>query len=339
MTNHERLILDRQLDPETRRADARRELRVALERDPREIPSKYFYDDTGSELFERITELPEYYLTRVETAMLRDLAPGLIERTGARELLELGSGYSIKTELLLDSVCERSPEARYLAIDVAETALRAAAARLLPRYPGVRMHGIVADFTRPLVGIPNGDSRLFAFLGSTIGNFAQPEATALLRSIAEAMTPEDHFLLGVDLFKDLITMEDAYNDADGVTAEFNRNILNVVNEHLQCWFDPANFDHVAFYDDLNCWIEMRLRTRHPVMLRIFAFDDERPYVLDLSRGEEIRTEISCKYTREQVDTMLRAAGLEPLEWHAAPNDFFGLALARRLPRDAAPTDR
>ena len=135
MTDHERLILDRQLDPATRQADARRELRAALERDPREIPSKYFYDDAGSELFERITELPEYYLTRVETAMLRDLAPGLIERTGACELLELGSGYSIKTELLLDAICARHPHARYLAIDVAESELRAAAARLLPLYP------------------------------------------------------------------------------------------------------------------------------------------------------------------------------------------------------------
>ena len=319
------------LTPELYRAELKRELREGLERYPREIPPKYFYDERGSELFEQITELPEYYLTRAETEILREITPSLIERLQVRELLELGSGYSTKTAILLDAMQAAGKLDRYLALDVSEAAIRSAAERLLARYPHLQFDGVVADFARQLDLVPKGRGRLVAFLGSTIGNFEPEAAVTFLKQVAAMLGPDDRFLLGTDLIKDLGLMEDAYNDHDGVTAEFNRNILRVVNDNLGTSFVPEDFEHVAFYDDINCWIEMRLRSRFDVTLRVFGLDDERPYILSLDRGEEIRTEISCKYHRASVEELLRAAGLSLLEWHTDQWENFALSLSRRAP--------
>ncbi|MFN8548035.1 MAG: L-histidine N(alpha)-methyltransferase [Candidatus Eisenbacteria bacterium] len=324
----DRIEIEVHLTPEMRREDLRREVRAGFERDPREIPPKYFYDAHGSALFEEITKLPEYYLTRVETRMLRALAPQLAQRLGSSELLELGSGYSTKTEILLDALRETGRLQRYLAVDVSESSLRIAGERLMARYPGLQVHGVVADFTHQLDRLPKGGPRLVAFLGSTIGNFAPEEARQFLTALASTLGPDDAFLLGTDLIKDLNLMEDAYNDHDGITAEFNRNILSVLNDELGAGFQPEQFEHVAFYDDLNCWIEMRLRSKQHVVLRVFALDDERPYILSLERGEEIRTEISCKYTRESVEALLESAGLELCEWHTEADPYFALSLSR-----------
>ena len=325
----ERISIEVHLTPEMRREEMRRELRVGLSQVPREIPPKYFYDARGSALFDEITRLPEYYLTRVETRMLRPLAPSLAERLTVTELLELGSGYSTKTEILLDAFSRTDRLERYLAVDVSEASLRIAGERLLARYPKLTVHGIVADFARQLDRLPRGGPRLVAFLGSTIGNFAPEEATQFLSSLAGILGPDDYFLLGTDLIKDLNLMEDAYNDHDGVTAEFNRNVLSVLNDELGAGFQAEQFEHVAFYDDLNCWIEMRLRSLRPVVARLFGLDDERPFVLSLEKGEEIRTEISCKYTRESVSRLLASGGLELLEWHTEEDPYFALSLSRR----------
>jgi len=325
----DRIEIDVYLTPEMRREELKRDVRAGLERDPREVPPKYFYDARGSALFDEITALPEYYLTRVETRMLRALAPGLAERLAVTELLELGSGYSTKTAILLDALRSTGRLERYLAVDVSEASLRIAGERLIARYPGLAVHGVVADFARQLDRLPQGGPRLIAFLGSTIGNFAPKEAEQFLTALAATLGPDDAFLLGTDLIKDLNVMEDAYNDHDGITAEFNRNILSVLNDELGAGFQPEQFEHVAFYDDLNCWIEMRLRSKQQVVLRIFGLDGERPYILALERGEEIRTEISCKYTRESVTSLLENAGLELMEWHTEADPYFALSLSRR----------
>lgn len=313
------------LDEDDLRAAMKAEVARGLQRPLREIPPKFFYDQRGSELFERITQLPEYYLTRAERALLEQVAPGLAVRCGCTELLELGSGSSAKTRVLLDAMRKAGRLERYWPFDVSESMLRETADRLLREYPGLTVHAVAGDFTRHLRLIPPGTRRMVAFLGSTIGNFEWEAAIAFLRDVAHVLGADGRFLLGTDLVKDTRVLEAAYNDAEGVTAEFNRNALRVLNRQLGADFVPEQYDHVAFFDEENSWVEMRLRSARDQTVTIPAID----MTLRLREGEEIRTEISCKYTRDSVERLLRASGLEMVEWIPDAGSNFALSLAAR----------
>ena len=308
----------------------RDELRAALLRSPREIPSRFFYDERGSRLFERITELPEYYQTRTEHALLRAIADRVAAAAQASQLVEIGSGAATKTRVLLDAMARAGRLQLYVPVDVAEGTMRRVADELTAEYPELAVHGVVADFNNDLSLLPpfgpgNGRGRrLVIFLGGTIGNLKPEEARGFLAKRRREMAPGDHFLLGVDLVKPVARLEAAYNDAAGITAEFNRNVLRVANHCAMGDFDPAAFSHRAFYDAGRRWIEMRLRSERRQHVHLPAIGLE----LDFEPGEEIRTEISAKYDRADAFALLAGAGLESVDWFTDPEQLFGLALAR-----------
>jgi dimethylhistidine N-methyltransferase len=321
-TTTSRVVITR-IDRDGQAERDRAELRAALLRSPREIPSRFFYDDHGSRLFERICELPEYYQTRTEHALLAAIADQVVGLSGADELVEIGAGSAVKTRTLLDAMRRAGRLRRYVPVDVAEGTIRRAADELAAEYPELCVHGIVGDFTADLGRLPASARRLVIFLGGTIGNLRPAEADAFLRRRAREMSPGDHFLLGVDLVKPVARLEAAYNDSAGVTAAFNGNILRVVNRLAGGDFDPAAFRHRAFYDPARRWIEMRLVALQPQRVLLPGLD----LALDLAAGEEILTEISAKYDREQAEALLAAAGLTPRQWFTDPEVLFGLALA------------
>ena len=300
--------------------------RAGLTRTPKELPPKHLYDTRGAALFEQICELPEYYPTRTERAILERVAGELIAQTGACELVELGSGSATKTRVLLDAMAAAGTLESYVAVDVTERAVRDSAAELTREYPGLRVHGLIGDFERHLDHLPQASGpRLLAFLGGTIGNFAPASRRRFLRTVCGLLGPADHLLLGTDLVKDRTTLEAAYDDAAGVTAEFNRNILHVLNRELGADFDLAGFQHVALFDTENEWIEMRLRSLRDQRVELPAI----ALSVEFEDGEELRTEISAKFTRERVAAELTAGGLALAAWHTDENDWFALSLARR----------
>ncbi len=302
------------------------EVRAGLSKRPLpEIPSKYFYDDRGSALFDDITRLPEYYQTRTELAILEASADEIIERAQPRELCELGSGVGRKVRLLLDAMDRRRLLERCVLLDIAEGFLVESALALDTDYPDLRVRGIVGDFLEDLPALGPGGGRLALFLAGTIGNIHPGRVPAFLRSLARQLEPGDSFLVGFDLVKDEARLHAAYNDAAGVTAEFNRNILRVVNAHLCADFDPEAFEHVAFYDREKAWIEMRLRASQDMAVSIPGADLRVP----LKKGDEIRTELSCKYTRASVEERLPGTGLRVDSWHTDPEELFACALLRR----------
>jgi L-histidine Nalpha-methyltransferase len=308
---HERSLADDVLD--------------GLTRPFKELPPKHFYDARGAELFDQICELPEYYPTRAERAILEEQAEELAALTGAVELVELGSGTAAKTRVLLDAMHAAGALARYVPVDVTESMVRECARALTAEYPGLRVHGVIGDFERHLDRVPQAvGPRVVAFLGGTIGNFPPGSRRRVLRQIARLLGPEDHLLMGTDLVKDPRVLEAAYDDAQGVTAEFNRNVLRVLNRELSADFDPDDFEHVALFDEQNEWIEMRLRARreHTTLVR----DLDLPVHFDA--GEELRTEISAKFTRERLEGDLAAAGLELARWLTDPDEQFALSLSR-----------
>jgi L-histidine N-alpha-methyltransferase len=300
-----------------------------LTRPFKELPPKHFYDARGSELFERICQLPEYYPTRTEMALLRDVAAAVIAHTEAGELVELGSGAPDKARILLAAMAREGTLSRYVPLDVSAAALAATAQTLAEEFEGLRVHGVVGDFERHLDRIPgpDGTPRLFALLGGTVGNFPPGTRRGLLRTIGEQMRPEDHFLLGTDLVKDPRVIEAAYDDSAGVTAEFNRNLLHVVNRELGADFPADAFEHVAFFDRRHEWVEMRLRATRPCSVLI----SELNLRVEFASGEELRTEISCKFTRERLEADLAAAGLRLERLLADQQGLFALTLARREP--------
>ena len=289
----------------------------------RELPPKYFYDERGSELFDRITSLPEYYPTRCEREILNRHAPAIIERSGADELVELGSGTASKTRALLYAMAGQGRLGRYVPFDVDHSVVQASASELVEAYPGLRVHGVVGDFGRDLGQIPDGERRLFAFLGGTIGNLYPDERAAFLAGLREVMGPTDRLVIGTDLVKDRSVLEAAYNDSAGLTAEFNRNVLRVINAGLGGDFDPEAFEHVAFFDEANSWIEMRLRANGAQVVRI----DGAGLELRFADGDEIRTEISAKFTRDAVAGELEVAGLALDDFFTDGAGLFGLAFA------------
>jgi L-histidine N-alpha-methyltransferase len=296
-----------------------------LTRPFKELPPKHFYDARGAELFDRICDLPEYYPTRAERAILEESALELARLTGAVELVELGSGTAAKTRVLLDALHANGTLRRYVPVDVTEQVVRACAEELTREYPGLRVHGVIGDFERHLDRVPPAiGPRIVAFLGGTIGNFPPGSRRRVLRQIGRLLGPGDHLLMGTDLVKDPEVLEAAYDDAQGVTAEFNRNVLRVLNRELQADFDPEDFDHIALFDRENEWIEMRLRARreHTTLVR----DLDLPVHFDA--GEELRTEISAKFTPARLQADLSAAGLELMRWLTDSEQLFALTLSR-----------
>jgi L-histidine N-alpha-methyltransferase len=289
----------------------------------KELPPKHLYDTRGAELFEQICELPEYYPTRTERAILERYADAIIEQTGAGELVELGSGSATKTRLLLDAMARAGTLERYVGVDVTESAIRVSAGQLIEEYPGLLVHGLIGDFERHLDRLPRPLARrLFVFLGGTIGNFHPGSRRRFLRTIAGLLEGDDRLLLGTDLVKDRATLEAAYDDSSGVTAMFNRNMLHVLNRELDGDFSPEEFEHVAFFDTRNEWIEMRLRARTPQSAELSAIGLR----VDFAAGEELRTEISAKFTRERLERDLAAAGLTLAGWFTDERGWFALSL-------------
>jgi L-histidine Nalpha-methyltransferase len=288
---------------------------------PKELPPKYFYDSRGSELFDRITALPEYYPTRCEREILNRHAPRIVE--GAEELVELGSGTASKTRALLYAMAGAGRLRRYVPFDCDGSVVESCADELLELYPGLAVHGLVGDFGRDLERVPDGKRRLFAFLGGTIGNLYPDERSQFLERLRNLMSPADRLVVGTDLVKDRGALEAAYNDSAGVTADFNRNILRVVNDGLGADFDPHSFEHVAFFDEANSWIEMRLRANGAQDVRIEGAD----LTVTFGDGEEMRTEISAKFTRGAVEEELVQAGLRLDDFLTDERELFGVALA------------
>jgi L-histidine Nalpha-methyltransferase len=291
----------------------------------KELPPKHFYDARGAELFDRICELPEYYPTRAERAILEASAGELAELTSAAELVELGSGTAAKTRVLLDALHAAGTLRRYIPVDVTEGMVRDCAKELTAEYPGLRVHGVIGDFERHLDQIPAAEGpRIVAFLGGTIGNFPPGSRRRFLRSIAKLLGPEDFLLMGTDLVKDPRVLEAAYDDDAGVTAEFNLNVLRVLNRELDADFDLDDFDHVALFDTEHEWIEMRLRANREHTASVRGLDLQ----VHFADGEEMRTEISAKFTPERLQGDLAAAGLELARWLTDPDDLFALTLSR-----------
>ncbi|OLF15093.1 L-histidine N(alpha)-methyltransferase [Actinophytocola xanthii] len=302
----------------------RSDVRAGLTETPKSLPPKWFYDARGSELFERITRLPEYYPTRAESEILQARAAEVAGVTGARTLVELGSGSSEKTRFLLDALRDAGTLREIVALDVSESALRAAAETLVSVYDPVDVHAVVGDFTQHLSLLPGGAPRLVAFLGGTLGNLVPADRAKFLAAVRETVDDGEWLLLGTDLVKDPETLVRAYDDAAGVTAEFNRNVLQVLNRELSADFDPAAFEHVARWDDEAEWIEMRLRATRPMRVRVPVIGLTATFV----EGEEMRTEVSTKFRRERVAVELGDAGFEPVRWWTDSASRFGVSLSR-----------
>ncbi len=296
-----------------------------LTRPFKELPPKHFYDARGAELFDQICELPEYYPTRAERAILKESAAELAALTGAAELVELGSGTAAKTRVLLDALHAAGTLIRYIPVDVTESMVRDCAEELTGEYPGLHVHGVIGDFERHLDRVPPAvGPRIVVFLGGTIGNFPPGSRRRFLRMVAGLLSPGDHLLMGADLVKDPDVLEAAYDDAQGITAEFNRNVLRVLNRELDADFDPNDFDHVALFDREHEWIEMRLRARRAHTTLVRALD----LPVRFRAGEEMRTEISAKFTPGRIEGDLSAAGLELVRWLTDPDELFALTLSQ-----------
>lgn len=310
------------LRPADLRAHLELDARVGLTAARKWLPPKYFYDDLGSRLFEEITRLPEYYPTRAERAILARHADEIAAAARATTLLELGSGSSEKTRLLLDAMQRTGQLAAYVPVDVSAGALRQAMTGLRQEYPTLQLRGAVADFDHHLDLLPAPGIRLFALLGGTIGNYPPTQRRTFLTRLTAAMRPGETFLLGIDLVKAPERLVSAYDDHAGVTAAFNRNVLRVLNTELLGDLDVDAFDHVAIWDPEQQWIEMRLRARRAMSARLKAIDLD----IAFARGEHLRTEISAKFHRGGIESELRGAGLTVEGWWT--DDDFALVLAR-----------
>ncbi|MGW2590755.1 L-histidine N(alpha)-methyltransferase [Streptomyces sp. NPDC001515] len=313
-------LLTRTLPEDATDAALRADVLHGLSRRPKTLPPKWFYDARGSELFEEITRLPEYYPTRAEREILIDRAEEIAAATGARTLVELGSGSSEKTRHLLDALPELHS---YVPVDVSESALRGAAKALLAERPELSVHALIADFTARLALPATPGPRLVVFLGGTIGNLLPDERAAFLASVRALLSPGDALLLGTDLVKDEEVLVAAYDDAAGVTAAFNRNVLAVVDRELGADFVPEDFAHVARWNPREEWIEMRLRARRALTVKIPELD----LVVPFEEGEEVRTEVSAKFREAGVREELARAGLRLSQWWTDAAGRFALSLA------------
>ncbi|MCX5192940.1 L-histidine N(alpha)-methyltransferase [Streptomyces sp. NBC_00249] len=312
--------LTRTLDEHAAESALRADVLSGLTRFPKELPPKWFYDARGSELFEEITRLPEYYPTRAEREILLARAQEIASASGARTLVELGSGSSEKTRHLIEAMPALET---YVPVDVSESALTGAGQALLAAHPGLGVHALLADFTKPLHLPGTRGPRLVVFLGGTIGNLLPPERAAFLASVRAMLSPGDALLMGTDLVKDEAELVAAYDDARGVTAEFNKNVLSVIDRELGADFHTADFAHVAVWNREHEWIEMRLRAVSAVTVKIRALD----LVVPFEAGEEILTEVSAKFRQEGVRKELADAGLELTQWWTDSEGRFALSLS------------
>jgi L-histidine N-alpha-methyltransferase len=315
-------LIDVHLTPDYAARALRDDVRAGLTADPKWLPPKWFYDARGSELFEQITRLPEYYPTRAEREILQARAGEIAAITKAHTLVELGSGSSEKTRLLLDGLRDRGTLTTFVPLDVSESALREAADAINADYPALDVHGVVGDFTAHLDKLPGDPPRIVAFLGGTIGNLLPSERETFYTSIREVLEPGEWLLLGTDLVKDPATLVAAYDDSAGVTAEFNKNVLRVINRQLGADFDVDAFSHVAIWDPENEWIEMRLRADRAVSVLI----PEVHLEIEFAEGEELRTEISAKFHRHGVEAELDKAGFTSAAWWTDSEARFALSL-------------
>jgi L-histidine Nalpha-methyltransferase len=300
------------------------DVRIGLTKPFKELSPRYFYDERGSELFEQITTLEEYYPTRAERAILSADAAAIVAAAAQpATLIELGSGSASKTRVLLDAMRDAGCLRAYAPVDISEEITRDTAAAVAREY-GIDVHGLVCDFERDLERIPLEGPRMIAFLGGTIGNFEPQQRASFLARVANLLGPEDTFLLGTDLIKDRGTLEAAYNDSQGVTAAFNKNVLAVLNARLGADFDLGAFEHVAFFDEENLFVDIRLRSLRRQLVSIADLD----MTVAFERGEEMRTEISTKFARPGLEGIYREAGLDLSDWWTDPEELFGLSLAR-----------
>ncbi|WP_327110155.1 L-histidine N(alpha)-methyltransferase [Nocardia sp. NBC_01730] len=306
-------------------AALRSDARLGLTANPKWLPPKWFYDARGSELFERITELPEYYPTRTERALLERVVGEIARAAQAEVLVELGAGSAAKTRLLLTALTARAPLKTYVPQDVSAAALRAAADAVAAEFPGLAVHGVVSDFTDTLHNLPRGGRRMIAFLGGTIGNLVPGERAEFLAAIRDVLEPGEQLLLGAGLVIDSAVLVPAYDDAAGVTAEFNRNVLHVLNSRLDADFPPEKFRHIAIWDSAHEWIEMRLEATEDMTVTVRALD----LTVRFARGDQMRTEISAKFRVDGLSTELTAAGFGTEHVWTDPDDRFALVLARR----------
>ncbi|OBB97189.1 L-histidine N(alpha)-methyltransferase [Mycolicibacterium peregrinum] len=317
------LTLSNYLAADSAATALRRDVREGLSQSPKMLPPKWFYDSVGSDLFDQITRLPEYYPTRTEAQILRDRSPEITAAAGADTLVELGSGTSEKTRMLLDAMRDGGQLRRFIPFDVDASVLRSAGDAIGQEYPGIEIDAVCGDFEEHLGKIPAVGRRLVAFLGSTIGNLTPGPRADFLASLAETLQPGDSVLLGTDLVKDTERLVSAYDDSAGVTAAFNRNVLSVVNRELDADFDLDAFEHVAKWNPDEERIEMWLRADAPQQVRVAALD------LDVAfgAGEEMLTEVSCKFRADGVAGELAKAGLQQTHWWTDEAGDFGLSLA------------
>jgi L-histidine N-alpha-methyltransferase len=307
------------------RAEALREdVATGLTATPKHLSPQWFYDERGSQLFDAITRLPEYYLTDRERDLLGEHADDVADLTDANTLVELGSGTSEKTRLLLDAFAQHGSLRRFAPFDVSEETLRQSAAAIEDEYAGIEVHGVVGDFHKHLAFLPEGRRRMIAFLGSTIGNLEPDERQQFLTSVARVLAPGEALLLGADLVKDVSRLVAAYNDSAGVTAEFNRNMLLVLNRELRADFDLGRFEHEGRWNAEEEWIEMLLRSDREQVVHVRELDLDVPF----AAGEELRTEISAKFRRDRLERELDAAGFDTAAWWEHSTGDFALVLAR-----------
>ena len=319
-------VIDVQLTPDHAARALRADAKAGLLADRKWLAPKWFYDARGSELFEQITRLPEYYPTRAEREILDRRAGEIAAQTGAHTLVELGSGSSEKTRLLLDALREHGTLHEFVPLDVSEPALREAADAIVTDYPGLSVHGVVGDFTEHLDQLPGEQPRLVAFLGGTIGNLLPNERAIFFQSIRDVLDAGEWLLLGTDLVKDPAQLVAAYDDSAGVTAEFNRNVLRVLNRQLGADFDVDAFEHVAVWDAEQEWIEMHLRATRPMSVLIPEIGLE----VDFAEGEELSTEVSAKFRHEGIDAELSKAGFALESWWTDQSSRFALSLSRAV---------
>ena len=305
-----------------------REIHAGLSAEPKELAPKYFYDERGSQLFEQITALPEYYPTRAERAILAERSGEIVAAAGEPTMLvELGSGSAAKTRHLLRAMDAAECLQTYAPVDISEEITHETAEALVEEFPGLAIRGLVCDFEHHLERVPNGaEGRLIAFLGGTVGNLYPESRREFLTRIAALLGPDDHLLLGTDLVKDTARLEAAYDDSQGVTAEFNKNVLAVLNRELGADFDLDAFDHVARYDAEEARMDIRLRSRGAQSVRV----EEIGLDVAFAAGEEMRTEISSKFTRERLEAIYAEAGLGMSGWFTDRDGDYALSLARAV---------
>ena len=309
------------------------DVREGLAASQKYVPCKYFYDDRGSKLFENICELPEYYPTRTELSILQEAAPRLMATSRDKDIMELGSGAGLKIGTLFEATDPSVRETlRYIPVDISESAILEASQDLIERYPELRIMGVAADFTAQLDFLATDRTLILCFLGSTIGNMSEEESASFLGHISRHLKPGDSLLIGFDMVKDREVLEAAYNDSGGVTSEFNKNVLNVMNNQLKADFDPSDFDHLAFFNEADARIEMHLQAKRTCSVNVESLGME----IEFREGETIHTENSRKFTREDIERLAHQAGLHIRDWFADPDGWFSLVL---MINDGARLDR